>query len=277
MIKTLLNFQHGNAKLKRDTAILSLPAGHTCLFAKDCRSCTDKVTGKIIDGKDCKFRCYATTAEAMFPNIRKSRWDNLELLRQAGTAIGMAALIESSLKGMKKIKLVRFHQAGDFFSQDYFDAWLMVARQHPEFIFYGYTKALPFLIKRLHEIPANTKIVASRGGTHDNLIEMIGLRSVRVVFSVREAKRKWKLQLDHDDTHCWNYDKDFAVLIHGTQPGKSAAMKALMKLREKGIGGYKSDYFGWERKKKTVTIPVAKITPAKAPMKLTKQNKSIYA
>lgn len=58
---------------------------------------------------------------------------------------------------------------------------------------------------------------------------------------------------------------------------KSAAMKALMKLREKGIGGYKSDYFGWERKKKTVTIPVAKITPAKAPMKLTKQNKSIYA
>ena len=106
-----LNFQLGNAKLKRDTAILSLPAGHTCPFAKTCRSLCNRVTGKITDGPYAEIRCYATGAECLFPNIRASRWNNFELLKAAGTAIGMANLIEQSLIIKRKIKLVRFHIA----------------------------------------------------------------------------------------------------------------------------------------------------------------------
>src|ERR1035437_3450732 len=151
--QSLLNFQLGNAKLAKDTAILSLPAGHACPFAKDCRSSSDRVTGKIKDGPHTLFRCYATGAEALFPNIRESRWRNFELIRAAGTVIGMAKLIEDSIGLRRTVKLVRFHQSGDFFTQAYFDAWLMVATQHPEWIVYGYTKALPFWVKRLHLIP----------------------------------------------------------------------------------------------------------------------------
>ena len=267
--KHLLNFQHGNAKLNRDTAILSLPAGHTCPFAKTCRSSCNRVTGKITDGPHAEIRCYATGAECLFPLIRKSRWDNFELLKSAGTAIGMANLIEQSLAGKKKIKLVRFHQSGDFFNQAYFDAWFMVAQQHPELIFYGYTKALPFWAKRMHAVPANMKLVASRGGTHYYLIEMFGLRSVRVVFSEREARRKWKLEIDHDDCHVWKYDKDFAILIHGTQPAGSLAGKAWYKLcKVQKVGGYKSDYFKhYEsnghggKQKKAVLVPAVTVTP----------------
>lgn len=265
----LLNFQHGNAKLERDTAILSLPAGHTCPFAKTCRSSCNRETGKITDGPHAEIRCYATGAECLFPLIRKSRWSNFELIKQAGTAIGMASLIERSLVGKKKIKLVRMHQSGDFFNQAYFDAWLMVAQQHPEWIVYGYTKALPFWVKRLHAIPANMKLVASRGGTHDHFIEMFGLRSARVVLSEREARRKWKLQIDHDDTHCWKYDKDFAILIHGTQPKGSKAGKAWYKIHKTGKGGYKSEYFknyvpdgkGGKCKKSALTVPAVTIKP----------------
>ena len=238
-----LYFSRGNAKLEGDTAILSLPAGHSCPFAKNCRSSSDRVTGKVKDGPHTQFRCYATGAEALFPSVRKSRWNNFELIRSQKTVIGIANLIEQSLVTKKNIKLVRFHQSGDFFSQMYFDAWLMVAVNHPEWIVYGYTKALPFWVKRLHLIPANFKIVASRGGTHDNLIEMFGLRSARVVLSEREARRKWKLQIDHDDTHVWKYDKDFAIVIHGTQPVGSKAGKAWYKINRFGRGGYKSDYF----------------------------------
>ena len=238
----LLNFQHGNAKLERDTAILSLPAGHTCPFAKDCRSSVDRVTGKTKDGPHTQFRCYATTAEAMFPNIRASRWSNLELIKAAGSVIGMANLIETSLAGKKKIKLVRFHQSGDFFSQAYFDAWVMVASQHPEFIFYGYTKALRFWVKRLGKVPANMKLVASRGGSDDILIDMFGLRSARVVYS-EQAAADLGLEIDHDDTHVWKYDKDFAIVIHGTQPAGSEASKAWYKIFKTGKGGYKADYF----------------------------------
>ncbi len=264
-----LNFTLGNAKLKRDTAILSLPAGWSCPFAMECKSCADRLTGKIKDGPHAKIRCYATGAECLFPNIRRFRWNNFEAIQRAKTVIGMAELIERSLLIKRKIKLVRFHQSGDFFSQAYFDAWLLVAQQHPEWIVYGYTKALPYWIKRLGSIPANFKLVASRGGTHDFLIEMFGLRSARVVLSEREARRKWHLPIDHDDTHVWKYDKDFAILIHGTQPPGSKAGKAWYRISKHGKGGYKSDYFAhydkgkktWKPapKKKARAIPVIRV------------------
>jgi hypothetical protein len=270
-----LHFQMGNAKLKRDTLILSLSAGHSCPFAKDCRSSSDRATGKIKDGPHTQYRCYATAAEALFPVIRRSRWDNFELIKQAGTVICMAKLIEDGITNRRKVKLVRFHQSGDFFNQAYFDAWLLVAQQHPELLFYGYTKALPFWVKRLHAIPANMKLVASRGGTHDSLISMFGLRAAQVVLSVEEAA-KLGLEIDHDDTHVWKYDKDFAILIHGTQPAGSAAGRAWYQLcKVQKVGGYKSQYFkgyvsdgkGGKCKKsslrlgKAILVPVVAIKP----------------
>ena len=269
MTDSKLHFQIGNAKLKRDTLILSLPAGHACPFARDCRSASDKVTGKIKDGPHTQFRCYATAAEGLFPAIRKSRWNNFELLKAQGTVIRLAKLIEDGVTNRRKIKLVRFHQSGDFFTQAYFDAWLMVAQQHPELIFYGYTKALLFWVKRQHLVPVNMKLVASRGGTHDHLIDMFGLRSVRVVFSEQEAE-KLGLELDHDDCHVWKYDKDFAILLHGTQPKGSEAGKAWYKLHKHGNGGYKSEYFkgyvndgkGGKCKKSALIVPAVTIKPA---------------
>lgn len=245
-----LNFGIGNAKLDKGTAAISLPAGHSCPFAKDCRSCAHRETGKVQDGPHTQFRCYAANVEALFRNVRESRWNNFELIKACNSQVlQIAALIDRSIPLRQgKTKLVRFHQSGDFFSQAYFDAWLMVARQHPDLIFYGYTKALPFWVKRLSEIPSNFKLVASRGGTHDNLIDIFKLRSARVVLSEREAKRKWKLPIDHDDSHVWNYDGDFAILIHGTQPAGSEAGKAWYKIFKHGKGGYKSGYFDHYKK-----------------------------
>jgi hypothetical protein len=278
-----LHFQIGNAKLKRDTLIFSLPAGHACPFAKDCRSASDKITGKIKDGPHTQFRCYATAAEALFPAIRKSRWDNFELIKSAGTVIRMAKLIEDGVTNRRKIKLVRFHQSGDFFTQAYFDAWLLVAQQHPELIFYGYTKALLFWVKRQHLVPANMKLVASRGGTHDHLIDMFGLRSAKVVFSVEEAE-KLGLEIDHDDTHVWKYDKSFAILLHGTQPKGSEAGKAWYQLHKHGHGGYKSEYFkGYVNDghgghcKKSALIPVVSVPAASVPKMIAHKWIRVYA
>lgn len=272
---TMLTFSVGNAKLTGgDTYIFSLPAGHTCPAAEICQSRADKVTGKIIDGPNTQFRCYATLPENLFKNVRESRWKNLELLQKAKTAIGMASLIESALLSKKNIKLVRFHQSGDFFNQEYFDAWFLVAQRHPEWTVYGYTKMLPLWIKRLGSIPSNFKLVASRGGKYDNLIETYHLRSALVVYSQQAAAARG-LQVDHDDSHVWNYDKDFAIVIHGTQPAGSEAGKAWYKIAKHGKGGYKSDYFAhYEKhgksKVKIVTgkhlhVPVVSIKPVSHP------------
>jgi hypothetical protein len=57
---------------------------------------------------------------------------------------------------------IRIHVAGDFFSQAYFDAWLMVARSRPDIAFYAYTKSIPFWIHhRQSDLPENFKLNAS--------------------------------------------------------------------------------------------------------------------
>jgi hypothetical protein len=249
-----LKFAKGNAKLGKETAILSLPAGHTCIGAKDCLALVNRVTGKLTDGKDSVFRCYAASSENLFRNVREGRWNNYDKLRGKSVA-EMSEIILASLPS--KVKLVRLHQSGDFFNQDYFDAWLIVARKRSALIFYGYTKALPLWVRRLKAIPSNFHLVASYGGKFDSLIAKHGLRSVKVVGTNpnetpdNEAKRLG-LELDHDDTLVWNYNKDFAIALHGTQPAGSLAGKAWQIIKTQGDGGYKADYFGHYKEKERV-------------------------
>ena len=242
-----LKFAKGNAKLEKDTAIFSLPAGHTCPAALLCQSRSNRITGKLTDGSKCQFRCYAATAENLFATVRISRWRNFEALLACKGITPMADLIERSLP-RKGITLCRINSSGDFFSQSYFDAWVAVARNNPAIIFYAYTKALPFWIARLNEIPSNFRLVASRGGKYDILIERYNLRHVTVVFSEAEAI-KGNLPIDHDDTHAWKHTGNFALLLHGTQPAGSVAGKVLYALRKQGKGGYDSDYFAHYAKK----------------------------
>ena len=210
----LLSFKAGNAKLPSFITNLSLPAGHSCPFAKLCQSKACVKTGKIIDGPACAFRCYAASMEVVFPNVRRHRWDNFELLKATKDKAG---LISDSLP---ESLLVRPHVSGDFFSQEYFDAWLEVARDRKNTRFYAYTKALPFWVKRLRTIPANFTLVASYGGTHDSLIAKHNLPYCVVVGTEAEARAKG-MEIDHNDSHAYNYSKPFALLLHGVQPAGS--------------------------------------------------------
>jgi hypothetical protein len=152
----------------------------------------------------------------------------------------MADLIESSLPDTRRFNIIRIHVSGDFFNQNYFDAWIHVARRNPEVLFYAYTKSLPYWIKRLGRIPQNLKLTASIGGVHDNMISQYNLRSARVVKSIQEAEALG-LPIDHDDSHAYATDESFALLIHGTQRKGSEYGLAKNQLRREGIMGYHRD------------------------------------
>ena len=209
-----LNFQVGNAKLDFKVNTFSLPAGKSCPFARDCRSCVKVCSGKakIIDGKNTRFRCFAAVAEAIYPATRLARKNNFNALRKAKTVKAMVKLIQSSLNAPRKAE--RIHVSGDFFNQNYFDAWMEVARNNPDRCFYAYTKSIPFWVKRINSIPVNFILNASFGGKHDDLIVKYNLKSARVVFSVSEARRL-KLAIDHNDSHAMKPGRSFALLIHG--------------------------------------------------------------
>lgn len=251
--KDNLKFADRNRKLD-DIVTFSMPAGHSCPFAKDCRSCATlkparsphsaNQKGKscgigIQDGPHTQFRCFTAIDEVLRPSVRNARWHNFLILRAAclkGKS-HVVKVIERSMPPVKWNKPTRVHVAGDFFSQIYFDAWMEVARKNPSRRFYAYTKALPFWVKRLDSMPNNFKLTASYGGTHDWMIKEYNLKFAKVVKDVQEA-RMMGLPIDHDDSLAYGSDKPFALLVHGQQPAGSIWAKAWSNLKKLGMGGY---------------------------------------
>ncbi len=243
--KLLLSFSNGNAKLSEDIKTFSLPSGHSCPMAQLCLAKADRVTGGLKAGKDAQFRCYSASAENRLTSVRESRWRNFDLLRACQGEAEMTDLILRSLSPFAGY--VRLHVAGDYFSQDYFDSWLNVARERPRSFFYGYTKSLGYLVKRLADLPDNLHLTASVGGKQDHLIAKHDLKWCKVISAptLEEAEAIAEpegLSFDHDDSHAIDVNvRKFALLIHGPQPAGSKFSKDIQSLREHGIFGYGRD------------------------------------
>jgi len=238
----LLKFHNGNLKLAPNIFTMSLPAGKTCPGAKECLSMAIETPEgwRIKDGPNCLFRCHTAIDEAIKPSVRNSRWHNFNLLKGLSRN-QMIDLIEKSLPRPNWKFLMRVGVSGDYYNQAYFDAWLEVSHNHPETLFYSYTKSIPFWLKRKHDLPENFRLTASWGGKFDDLIIPNRLRSCKVVFTEQQAAW-WGLELDHDDSHAYDGvegpEGNFAILLHGSQPAGTPASAAWQALKKNGRGGY---------------------------------------
>lgn len=243
----MLKFSKGNAKLPKTTLIFSLPAGHTCPGAKDCKSfVTINEDGKrrLEDGPDNQFRCYAATSEAVYPAVFEARKHNHDLLLPISRNVdAMVKFILESMhaKGMDKITKVRVHESGDYFTLSYFKAWMKVAAVFPNIKFYSYTKSLPFIVKGKKEgiIPSNFYFTASKGGQFDYLIAESGFKSVTVTTTETETLAAETLggKFDHDDELALG-SEDFFLQVHGQQPAGTESAKYWDTLVREKRGGY---------------------------------------
>lgn len=223
--KKILTFSTGNTKLielarYKNCKVTSfdLPAGHTCPSADECHSFADKITGKITDGANCKFRCYAASMEARYSASRKAHWRNYEAIVSCKTVDKMAELILSELP--LDVKIVRIHASGDFFSKKYFQAWVKVAETRTDIRFFGYTKILPYVKA---DKPDNFSLQYSYGGKMDSKVTCEPV--TYVVKNIAEAIMRG-LQVACIDNPADDFDfimakKSFAIVIHGTQPAKT--------------------------------------------------------
>jgi hypothetical protein len=238
----MLKVQKGNAKLKNNRVYIeegqainvwNMPAGHSCPFAAKCLSIANRITGKITDGLITEHRCYAASDEAYSTQSRNARHHNFDIVKHMNEdeIIGM---IDISMPGGN---YHRVHGSGDFFNYKYFSAWMRTALMHPNKLFYAYTKSLPYWRDWLWsrgELPENFNLIASKGGSWDNLIDELGLRYSEVVFHPDEAK-ELGLRIDHNDEIAMFSKESFALLLHGTQPVGSKASSALKKMRKENI------------------------------------------
>lgn len=254
----MLRFSAQNAKIKNLTKVaglapylagkrkvysLDLSSGVSCPGAKDCKSMAvvDPLTGRatIKDGPDCQFRCFSASQEVLFPALRKLRESNFEQIKKAKSVKNIAKLISDSLPSNAGI--VRLHVGGDFFSLNYLKAMVKVAADHPNILFYAYTKSLHHLKVvggvdlSCGKIRENFLVTASYGGRYDHLISELGMRTAKVVYLEEEAG---SLPIDHTDEKAATPGGSFALLLHGTMPKGSISSIAVSKLKKLGIGQY---------------------------------------
>ena len=229
-MKQLLKMSKGNKKLKQ-TLIFDLPSGRTCPMASECHSyAVLNKDGKLTikDGDNNKFRCFAASQEAQYPNVYKARKYNLDLILESLKGeygfYKTYELINASIEKHKtrNINKVRIHSSGDFFNGEYLRCWFAVARLNPLMKFYCYSKSLHLFGTNV-SIPDNFYLTASMGGLRDDLIHKgYFKRWAIVVNSEAEAIKKGiehigkPYKIDKDDSSCFKPDP-FALLIHGTQ------------------------------------------------------------
>lgn len=225
----LLKFGLGNSKLGRHIYTFTLPSGYTCPGARDCMAKANRQTGKVTDGPNQAFRCFAVSSESRFQNVRALAWHNFDLLKECESQADMGDLILASLP--REAKIVRVHIGGDFYCERYFKAWMHVARCRPTVRFYAYTKSPNYWKDNESHVPSNFRLTASEGGKFSTA----GFKTSKVVFSIEEAAALG-LRIDHDDSHAYDGEDSFALLIHGMQPAGSSAGRAVRQLA--GVGSY---------------------------------------
>ena len=157
--KAKVSLSTTNSKLAKDgIASFNLVPIETCPGAGSCAKYCYADTGSYL-------RFWKTT---MPPRV--ANW----LASQKPDFVEKMNAMFGDVKKKGKIKAIRVHDSGDFYSPDYIKKWTEIARANPELMFYAYTKSHhPKLREHLNELEKlpNFNVVQSLGSKYDHLID----------------------------------------------------------------------------------------------------------
>lgn len=151
-IMTRKVLQWGNSKLHKSIGIFSLLPGNK------------EINGvKGTCGKQCP-GCYAVKS-LQWATVRTSWAYNTQLARENIPALEQEISLQITRR-RKPITAIRIHVAGDFFSKEYLQMWVRIAKRFPKIKFYGYSKSKIAL--EYKEYPKNMVIHRSLVDNHVN-------------------------------------------------------------------------------------------------------------
>lgn len=163
-IKTAIKFVFGNAKLakgKYKIVGFGIPAD---LDFIDGRRKRNTCPG----AKDCRDVCFAKQGMFLFKNVKAARKTALDqTLNEDFVSLAIADLTKLAKNGYN---VVRVHDSGDFYSQEYLNKWYAIAKAMPNLVFYAYTKS--FALDLWTGKPDNFRLIQSLGGRWDSRIDL---------------------------------------------------------------------------------------------------------
>jgi hypothetical protein len=115
----------------------------------------------------CGAFCYAKSGRWLFSNVKAAHLRKLEMLLNDPELWEFNMTVELHHKRYAG-KMIRIHDGGDFFSADYLQRWIRIAKEHRDKHFYSYTKEV--LMVKAHQLPKNLTIIFSLGGRQDHFI-----------------------------------------------------------------------------------------------------------
>lgn len=138
------------------------------------------LVAKLSDGRkfvtcpnagSCAALCYARNGTYNFPAVIARHTANLELALHRPEEF-KARMIEECNRPAMRGKFVRVHDDGDFFSDEYTQAWLDIASACPGVKFYCYTKEVSRFRRMVEgKAPPNFLWIFSLGGREDHLVD----------------------------------------------------------------------------------------------------------
>ena len=121
----------------------------------------------------CAHLCYARVNSFTFSNVKAAHLRKLELVLNNPAQWEADMIDELTAKRYRSAK-VRIHDAGDFFADWYFAAWVRIAQARRSVFFYAYTKEVKMVkdwIATNGPLPDNFVVIYSLGGRQDHLID----------------------------------------------------------------------------------------------------------
>lgn len=171
--------------------------------------------------KQCASGCYARQGAYIWSNVRKRHNANLAATMQDSFQDNMIAeieLIERNAKRRSKQVYVRVHDAGDFYSKQYAQKWMDIAKAMPSVQFYAYTKSLnlfrgPSGVK----MPKNFTVIFSQGGKLDATIDTASERHSRVFETEESLLKAGYINASTDDLLALTDNIKVGLIYHGTK------------------------------------------------------------
>ena len=107
---------------------------------------------------------------------------------------------------------LRIHDSGDFYSIEYLNKWLQIAKDNKEVIFYAYTKSIKFF-KGL-KLPKNFKVIFSEGSKIDKLINVAKDRHAKIFKNVKDLINSGYINATDNDLNAIQKNKKVGLVYH---------------------------------------------------------------
>ena len=145
----------------------------------------------------CVKLCYARNGSYRFPGVQAAHQRNLKMVMDNLSDWTVAILDELNKPRFKPkgvpwlpdldrshltpavadlldqgAPMIRIHDSGDFFSDEYLAAWVHIATLRPDILFYAYTKEVSRMRRVASDAPDNFLVCFSLGGREDHLLDL---------------------------------------------------------------------------------------------------------